>query len=167
MNWYIIYVQYETMKDAFNYLKKNTDLDIFIPKVEKYINHNGEKTFVTKALFQNHFFIKSSLDGDAMYEKLNSLDLDLDFLICNTFNCHVEPVDKEIQTMLKEYMDSEGIIRRSKGIIENSILHIYEGPLVNHEDLIIKIDRHKRIAKMKYSILGRNMLMPLEVPIKK
>ena len=47
------------------------------------------------------------------------------------------------------------VVGMSTGVIEGDKVLVLNGPLMNHEGLIRKIDRHKRMAYLEIEILGR------------
>ena len=53
----------------------------------------------------------------------------------------------------------------SYGIIENDQIIITQGPLRNREAMIKKIDRHKRLATVELTMLGRPMTVNLSLEI--
>ena len=53
----------------------------------------------------------------------------------------------------------------SYGFMENDQIFITQGPLRNHEALIKKIDRHKRLATVEITMLGRPMTVDLSLEI--
>lgn len=63
---------------------------------------------------------------------------------------------------MERLLDNKNIIRHSVGNIVNSKLIVEEGPLVNLENKVIKIDRHKRLAILKSDFFNK-ITVPLEV----
>lgn len=75
--------------------------------------------------------------------------------------------DEEVNFLLE--LSGQGqIIEFSEGIIEQSKVRIYSGPLVGKEKYIRKIDRHKRRAVLEMSLFGekQEMLVGLEIVLK-
>ena len=68
----------------------------------------------------------------------------------------------EEQVLMEKLFDNKDIIRHSIGNIVNSKLIVEKGPLVNLENKVIKIDRHKRLAILKSDFFNR-ITVPLEV----
>ena len=50
---------------------------------------------------------------------------------------------------MEKLFDNQDVIKHSVGNIVNSQLIVDEGPLMNMEDKVIKINRHHRIATLK------------------
>ena len=53
----------------------------------------------------------------------------------------------------------------SRGYIQNGCMHVTEGPLKGKEPFIYKVDRHKRLARLKVPFIDgmRDMSMGLEI----
>lgn len=62
-------------------------------------------------------------------------------------------IKKEEQLLLEELCGKNLCMELSKGVIQKGITHVTEGPLKGKENLIIKIDRHKRLAFLKKGLL--------------
>ncbi|MCD8348277.1 MAG: hypothetical protein LUD16_10130 [Lachnospiraceae bacterium] len=60
-------------------------------------------------------------------------------------------VPGELSDLLYDLCDERHHISMSKGIIINGLAHVTEGPLIGHDHRIVRIDRHKRLAWLKFS----------------
>lgn len=58
---------------------------------------------------------------------------------------------------LKMLCSDDGLIDMSRGIIRNGTAVVTEGPLKGREQLIKRIDRHKRTAKINVPLEGKNV----------
>ena len=69
---------------------------------------------------------------------------------------------------LKELGGKAQTVEMSEGIIEQSVIKVYSGPLVGKEKYIRKIDRHKRRAMLEMPMFGemRKMQVGLEIVAK-
>ena len=66
--------------------------------------------------------------------------------------------------LIAELAGDSRCVAASEGAIVDGRLVVYRGPLAGREDLITKIDRHKRMAYLDMSLLGRPCVrMALEV----
>lgn len=164
MNWYVIYVLNGSIEEVLKSLNRQTEFFAFSPKVEKFVNFQGEKFFSTREMFPNYIFIESYLDGYEIYNLL--VNIDLDFSICGLKQKFVGSVDDDLQKFLNSVLDDNKILIRSQGVIKQSSLTIYDGPLTGKEKIIEKINRHKRYAVLKFELFERKIFAPLEVPIK-
>lgn len=65
--------------------------------------------------------------------------------------CPVIPIKEEREQLLRELCGSERHLPMSKGVIRSGQTYITEGPLRGREQMIARIDRHKRLAFLKFS----------------
>lgn len=56
---------------------------------------------------------------------------------------------------LKSLCSEDNLIKMSQGIIKNGVPVVTHGPLKGREDLIRKIDRHKRTAEIEIQLAGQ------------
>lgn len=63
--------------------------------------------------------------------------------------CQAVEVGQETKAFLQTLGGSTHHIPMSKGIIQNGVTYVTEGPLVGQEARIRKIDRHRRLAKIE------------------
>ena len=54
----------------------------------------------------------------------------------------------EEEELLKQLCGPEHHLAMSRGVIREGITYVTEGPLMGRENMIRKIDRHKRIARL-------------------
>lgn len=66
-------------------------------------------------------------------------------------------------SLLTSLMDSEHVIRVSRGVIEGGSLRVWEGPLAGHEGLVCRIERHRRVAYVGAGRDGVGLRVGLEV----
>lgn len=57
------------------------------------------------------------------------------------------------------------VIQMSEGIVEGGKVIVLRGPLVGHEAEIKRIDRHRRMAELEVSMLGRTKTIRLGLEI--
>ncbi|RJV84975.1 transcription antiterminator, partial [Erysipelotrichaceae bacterium AF19-24AC] len=65
------------------------------------------------------------------------------------------PLDEEEITFMKSFGKEKHVVEMSTGFIQGDQIFITEGPLQGKEGLIIKIDRHKRIAYLQLSMFNK------------
>ncbi len=76
-------------------------------------------------------------------------------------------LDASTVALLSELAGPDHLLAASEGAIVDGRLVVYSGPLAGREDLVMKIDRHKRVAYLDMSLLGRSSVrMALEVVAK-
>lgn len=77
--------------------------------------------------------------------------------------------DREIAFINAFTQPGKRMVELSTGIIEGDEVVILNGPLMGHQGLISKIDRHKRLAYLEIEMLGRkkNVKLGLEIVAKR
>lgn len=163
MNWYVFCSKHQNNKELLEVLNKQEDLDAFIPKVEKWFKCSGFSDYQLMDMYPGYIFIRSLLNEEefkSKYMKLFESVGRLGELLEHDRFISLNESDKEIMSWL---FHNQGVITHSIGKYNGDDLMIMEGPLCGFESKIKKINRHKRIAKVDYALLGMNMLLPLEV----
>ena len=128
-NWYVVQVrtgkEEEIVKKCQFYIDHDILLDCFIPITKKKKKYHGTWHIVDDILFKGYIFM--------ITDKV-----------------------EQLYTELKKIPDLRNhVVDMSRGVIENDKIIITDGPLMNLEGYITKIDRHKRIAYVDVELLGK------------
>ncbi|MCC8051372.1 MAG: hypothetical protein LIP10_12085 [Clostridiales bacterium] len=115
---------------------KDICCDTFQYTIERMRHYHDEWHSVTATLFPNFLFLDC---GEEAAEKLREERLPL------------VRIPEELSELLNDLSDEQHFIRMSKGIIKGGIAHVTEGPLIGHDNRIVRIDRHKKLAWLKTS----------------
>lgn len=164
MNWYVIFVNKDKINELVFYFNNLPSINAFIPRIEKLMSKEGKKVFLEVPMFPNYLFIETSLNEQGFHEMVEGIEIDL--------GSTMKTLQDETQTifaltvkeknLLKSLLNKDYLIKHSMGIIVNSKLIVQEGPLKGKEELVRKIDRHKRLAFLD-NVCGKLMKVPLEV----
>ena len=167
MNWYVIFVTKNKIDELMVYFNNQPSMNAFIPKIEKLMSKEGEKGFIEVPMFPDYLFIKTSLSEQEFNELTKEIEKQLDstIKILQDETQTVFSLTTQEKRLLESLLDDDYLIKHSTGVIVDSKLIIQEGPLIGKEELIRKIDRHKRLAFL-HNICGRLMKVPLEVTSK-
>lgn len=155
MNWYVIQVRSgheREIADKCRFLISDDILEeCFIPEYIVRKKFKGEWHNVRNVLFRGYVFLIS----DHIDELFNELKKIPDFtkLIGKKKETIYSLKDGEVE-FLKTFGKDDHIVNMSVGFIEGDRIHITEGPLQGREGLIVKIDRHKRIAYISVNIFN-------------
>ncbi len=104
--------------------------------IERMRHYHDEWHSVTATIFPNFRFLDC---GEDVAEKLKK----------EHFPLIVIP--DELSELLQDLCDKQHHIPMSKGVLQNGMAHVTEGPLTGHDNRIVRIDRHKRLAWLKVS----------------
>ena len=167
MNWYVIFVNEDKINDLIIYFNNQPNIHAFIPKIEKLMKKDGEKVFLQVPMFPNYVFIETQLDEFEFNRYLMEIGNDVVSLInvMQSDSQTVLAISNEEKNLLESLFNHDYTITLSKGVIIEGTLMVQEGPLMGKEEMIKKIDRHKRIALIG-NVLGKVMKVPLEVTSK-
>lgn len=164
MNWYVIFVNKDKINEVVFYFNNLPGTNAFIPRIEKLISKEGKKEFLEVPMFPNYLFIETSLSEQAFSEMIKELKKDLGSTM-KTLQDETQSIFAltiEEKKLLESLLNENYLIKHSIGIIVNSKLIVEEGPLKGKEELVRKIDRHKRLAFL-HNVCGKLMKVPLEV----
>ncbi|MBS6374071.1 MAG: antiterminator LoaP [Erysipelotrichaceae bacterium] len=164
MNWYVIFVKGGKEASLTNLLNRS-NIDAFIPLMEKIHKKKGEFIKVIVPMYPNYIFIRSKLDQMEFNQRLyifkqqhsgilKQLQIDKE---------GTSVLQKEEIVLMEKMMDSQYIVKHSSGIIEGDRIKIIDGPLKGLESSIVRIDRHKRLAYLNNVLLGRQIKISLEI----
>lgn len=140
------------------------DCCVFYYEEKKHIR--GEWVIQERLLFPGYvFFVAKEGYGKETEEELRNIDG-----VRKLLRIGDEPaaLTGEEVDFLKELGGKAQTVEMSEGIIEQSVIKVYSGPLVGKEKYIRKIDRHKRRAMLEMPMFGemRKMQVGLEIVAK-
>lgn len=157
--WYVLYCtknQKDVVIDPYRQnLSQKAVQDIFVFSYERKRKYQGAWHQEIMPMFPGYIFLESD------NEHLLSEELD-------KYRNLVKGLTKvfpEEEILLKELCGFDHHMNMSRGIIRDGVTHVTDGPLKGREQLIRKIDRHKRIALLETSLTHRpvNVWTGLEI----
>lgn len=127
------------------------------PRAERFRKRQGTWHIAESPLFPGYVFAETP-DPKALKAALQK---------------GAEPVASFVGTLtpeerrfLESLMESSGLVRLSRGLIQDEQLNVYAGPLSGQEENVLKIDRHRRTALVApdgESDRSKGVLVGLEV----
>ena len=155
-NWYVVQVrtgkEEEIVKKCQFYIDHDILLDCFIPITKKKKKYHGTWHIVDDILFKGYIFMITD-KVEQLYTELKKLP-DLTMLLGNDGE-YIYPIYPQEAMFLTKFSNRNHVVDMSRGVIENDKIIITDGPLMNLEGYITKIDRHKRIAYVDVELLGK------------
>lgn len=109
------------------------DGEVFVFTYEQMKRYEGAWHSKTAKLFPGYVFLHIVTDRKLTEEE----------------HAHLHPVEATEEKLLFELQKAGAHLPMSKGYIQNGITYVTEGPLKGKETIICKIDRHKRLARVK------------------
>lgn len=163
MYWYIAHVNENKKTKLVKFFNSQENTKAFIPKMEKWYSMKGIKDYIIKDLYPDYVFIKSPLDMEEFNKCFKEFFETVDGFAQLLEYDDVYPLSESEQSLMEKLFDNQDVIKHSVGNIVNSQLIVDEGPLMNMEDKVIKINRHHRIATLKTELFNNRLIVPLEV----
>ena len=160
--WYVI----QTMAGSEEEVRRQAQL--LIPEVEFRILYRigsfkfrGEWTTKSLIMFPGYIFVITD-DPSSVMMKLRKIEK---FARMVKFDDMFIPVSAEEQRILSRMSGDDDTIDTSTGIIEGDRIVVKEGPLIGLESRIKRIDRHKRLAYVGFSMGSRDVEVELGLSI--
>lgn len=185
MGWYVLFVvtgQEDNVKERLYYRFKNTEQNIqfIVPRIVKPERKQGIVREVEKTLLPGYVLIEGDIGVDEYYklknvpglvkllrpEKIMTRATGLD----EVKEIYENP-DKFFEMIPEEEIALLGMILRDGETIgvstieygEGDKVRVIDGPLFGMEGVISKVDRRKRRAKVRLTILGAERLVDFAI----
>ena len=164
--WYVIWAasrkEKELYKRIIDKLPRNLYREAWIPMRKELRIYHGEEVVVPVKLFPGYVFIDTD-NPEAVEDELHR---DKDFIRFLGDGETYTPVSAHEEEIIRHFTGLDGVADISIGVITNGRLTVLDGPLKGMEDKIIKIDRHRRKARVRIeALLGedRELVFALNV----
>lgn len=154
-NWYVIQVRIrkeeEIAEVCKRWISKEILIDCFIPRYKKMRKYKGTWHQEEDILFKGYVFLISE-KVDKLFQELKKIP-DLTKLLGQKGTDICELREEEVQ-FLKSFSKNY-VVEVSQGYIEGDTIVISHGPLVGHEGMIKRVDRHKRMAIVEVTLFDQ------------
>lgn len=166
MNWYVVQVRSGHEKQIAEKCRTMISHSIleecFIPEYVRRKKYLGSWHDVKDVLFKGYVFMITN--------EIDQLNIELkripDFTkIIGKKKMDIFPLTESEVAFLKSFGKDEHVVEMSTGFIKGDQIFITEGPLQGKEGLIIKIDRHKRIAYLQLSMFNKETITKVGLEI--
>lgn len=168
-DWFVFYVQTGREQAActlLNKILKEDESRAFIPQVEYVFKNSKFLRKELKPMFPGYVFTDSVLEEKTFVSKAYSISR-LSTCIFRLLGNNLEymKIDEDEKKFLTSFYNSNYIAEESKGFIVGDKTIIASGPLKGKENIIKKIDRHKRRAEIEMTCLGAGKKMNVSLEI--
>lgn len=123
----------------------------YIPYYERQRRYMGEWNAEKRILFPGYVFIIS----DAPQELIDRLKKVIGLTKLIGTGREIVPLTEHEVMFINKLANEDGLVEMSQGIIQGGRTIITSGPLKGFEGKILRIDRHKRTAKIELELMGR------------
>lgn len=165
--WYALYCRGRNEETVLASCKRNINQqilkDAFLFTCERMRRYEGAWHLETVKLFPDYVFLESE-DGEALSGELEQYRLFVQVMEEKSDSMLLS-VQKSEEQFLSELCGGGHHLAMSKGVIRGGIPFITQGPLRGKEQMISRIDRHKRLAVLRSPALlqGLGMKAGLEI----
>lgn len=164
--WYILKTDEDREKSLLmvcrNHLPADLLHDVFTFSYEKMMRYGGDWHIVEKPMFPGYIFMETFkpellVKAVKQYEPVLELLKNGDEAIA---------VTEEEERFLNTFCTDEHVLRMSVGIVRDGYFILEKGPLKGHEEFICKVDRHKRLAMVKFCVGGHERIVSVGLEIR-
>lgn len=136
--------------------------EIFVPRFKAMRRWKGEWHKRTERLTPGYLYVETS-DAEKLALQLRRVPAFTKLLGNNEVFI---PLNNDEVAWLNAFTGGDRrVIEMSEGIVEGSKVVVLRGPLRGHEAEIKRIDRHRRMAELEVSMLGRMKTIRLGLEI--
>ena len=164
-NWYVIQVLPKNESGLCAKIKSRIDgalyTDCFVPQTEYVFKRDGLYEKQIRPLFPGYLCVITD-KIEMFYDALKKVE---GFKRILKEGDYFTSISSQEAAFIAGITNEDYSISMSEGYILNSRVYITSGPLLGHEGIIKKIDRHKRSAIIELHFMGQPQLvkMPLEI----
>ena len=166
MNWYVVQVRSGHEKQIAEKCRTMISHSIleecFIPEYIRRKKYLGSWHDVKDVLFKGYVFM--------ITKEIDQLNIELkkipDFTkVIGKKKMDIFPLTESEVAFLKSFGKDDHVVEMSTGFIKGDQIFITEGPLQGKEGLIIRVDRHKRIAYLQLSMFNKETITKVGLEI--
>jgi len=164
--WFVLYVKSGSEEEIAAEINVLPDVRAFVPRKVKLYKRQGKLIKLNDIVFKSYVFVETQMDYETFYvEVIHKIKSHTGF-----FKTLTHKSDRNIETLypsekqfLQSFMNPDHLIEASIGFVEGDKVTITSGPLMGKETIIKKINKHKRIALMELSMMGRTV--EIQIPL--
>ena len=150
------------IKQSIDRIFKNK-FDLYLPCRELLHTGGGRLHKIKMPMFPGYLFIHSEIDTFIQDIRNSYIS---DYIRPLRSNCQRSTVQEQEMEFLINLTDAEGVVRISKGIVdENNNVEIVKGPLKRFTGKIVFFNKKKRKARIQMQMMNREVFVTLGVEI--
>ncbi|WP_083705528.1 antiterminator LoaP [Paenibacillus sp. FSL H8-0259] len=182
MSWYVLFVRNgceDRVKSSLQRLFSGEMLRCVVPKKQISERRAGQYDLIERLLFPGYVFIQTQMNYSTyyilqknphVYRLLNYCsrkDLIYKHQAMNDLENSEEQYFKQIPeeeiSPILGLLDHDDVAENSRVYFENSRMNVVSGPLTGKEELVTKVDKRKRRAKVSLQLLGGGRTIDLGI----
>ena len=170
--YYVIQVktgkEEQTMEDIRHLGKDDPYFDVFSPYKEVYRKYGGERRKVKERCFPGYLFVETN-DVDRLFRELYELEAFTRLLgregKTNHFAPLLEKEERMINILYGREQDRTSKILDIEVLKEGDRVRVLDGPLMDMEFPVKKVDLHRRRILLDLSLAGRDTKVEVGINI--
>ena len=169
-NWFVFFVQTgkeEIVCDYLNKMSSNKGSIEFIPRIQLICKNSKQVRKELKPMFPGYVFYKTKVDAESFVSQIMPLARKFKHIInlLGRENINYMSLCEEEKNFLIKFCDNQHVVCESLGFIKGDRILVTSGPLKGIENVIKRINRHKRRAEIEWEFLGdvRRITVSLEI----
>lgn len=169
MQWYVIFVvtgkeriAAEEIEKKLVYSQSTIQYQLMLFQLVVFERFSGGRTVKReKIMFPGYLFVGTD-DIEQLYRLAADSKNIIKFLKTDDY---FAPVSEHEMDRLLSLSNNSNLIGPSEIFIENEMVRVFQGPLINYTGKVYKIDRRKKRIKVAFEINGNTTFMNLPVRI--
>jgi len=165
-HWFVLYVKSNFEDEIAKLINDLGTVHAFVPRKVKLHKRQGQIIKFNEIVFKSYVFVETDMDYKTFSVKvLSEVKMHSAY-----FKTLLHQDDKNIETLypqekafLQSFMNDKHLIEESIGFIEGDAVTITSGPLMGKDSIITKINKHKRVAYLNVTLMGRDL--EIQVPL--
>ena len=173
MAWYTLFVMTGYEHAVASTISRSWRIDglrPFVPMFDARFRKAGKVLSEKRRLIPGYIFIESELSGLDFYlqVKPHIVRTEKALKLLSYGDGHADSSFEMLEaehSFLNEFLNNEQCVEMSHGYMKGTSVVVTDGPMVGHEGLIKKVNRHKMEATIEMFLLGsvREVTVGLEV----
>jgi len=173
MYWYVLFVLTGYEQRVANEITHTWPIDgikPFVPMYDARFRRAGKVILEKRRWTPGYVLVESPQKGLDFYLSIKPFIARSEYTLRMLRNgaIHLDEsfeMDSREYALLQKLMNNEQCVEMSKGLIEGAKVIVTDGPLLGHEGLIKKINRHKMEATIHANFMGslRELTVGLEI----
>lgn len=165
-HWFVMYVKSTYEDEIAQLINDLGTVHAFVPRKVKLHKRQGKIIKFNEIVFKSYVFVETDMDYKTFSVKVLS-EVKMHSAYFKTLLHHddknMETLYPQEKAFLQSFMNDQHIIEESIGFVEGDAVTILSGPLMGNDSIITKINKHKRVAYLNVSLMGRDL--EIQVPL--
>lgn len=163
LEWYVLHVRTGEEIKIRDYIKKEfQEFKALAPQREIKERKDGKWKIKIRTLFQSYVFVKSTMDAEAYY-KLSNISGVINIL--KGAGSSPTPVPEDEMHMVLRLTQESDLVGISDLVFDGDKVKVTRGVLEGYEGQIIKVDKRRFRAKVKFTLMGQDKFIELGINV--